>query len=242
MNYEIKLDIFQGPFDLLVHLISSQKIDIFDISVHQIIDDYLAYLKKMKELNLEVTSQFILTASILLELKSQALLPAEEEEEEEIFETKEILLSRLIEYKAFKNISQEFLNRIENQSKNYPRQVEIEERFRYLRPDFLKDVTAVDIMAIYTHIIAREMYKKLDTSFIAPIVVSVEEKMDEIIEKLKISKRETFRSICASARKKIEIIAYFLALLELYKQDLIELSQLKTFGEIRVRLKDGNRR
>jgi segregation and condensation protein A len=235
--YQIKLDIFEGPFDLLLDLIDKQKLDIYDIPIARITEEYLVYLRKMKELNLDIASEFILMAITLIEIKTSSLLPATEEpEKDEISpqEAREMLVARLIEYKKFKNASSELAKRTYQYGHIYPREAPLEERFARLQPDFLQDVSLLDLARIYQSILLRT--PRLDFSHMSPIVISVEERMQAVAERLKEARSFTFRELTSSCENRIEIIVTFLAILELFKAGMVYLDQSETFGELRVEL------
>lgn len=235
--YQIKLDVFEGPFDLLLDLIGKQKVDIYDVPIAKITEEYLQYLRRMKELNLEVASEFILMAVTLIEIKTASLLPAPEEpEKDEITpqEARELLIARLIEYKKFKNAAAEFAQRTYQYGHIYPREALLEERFAELQPDFLKDISLLDLARIYQRIVLEA--PRLDFSHMGPIVISVEERTEKVLERLKGSRRFTFRELISDCENKIEIIVTFLAILELFRSGTIYLDQSETFGELRVEL------
>ena len=129
MSYQVKLDIFEGPFDLLLNLISKHELDVYDIPLARIISDYLNYIKETEELDLEIASEFLVIAAILLDIKTSSLIPGEEEPEDELteVEAREILISRLIEYKKFKNISSKLRSHNEVERRYFRREADLEE-------------------------------------------------------------------------------------------------------------------
>lgn len=236
--YQVKLEIFEGPFDLLLSLISQHKLDVYKISIAQITDEYLGYLQKMQELDLEVASEFLLVAATLLEMKSAGLLPQPDKivskEEFSVEEERELLINRLLEYKKFKNASRVLCGRMEAQAKFFPRVASLEEPFQNLLPDFLEGITLQDLSRLFENLRNRERICLIDSSHIATIKFSVEEKMAELLEQLKALRRQSFRALTAKAVTREEIIASFLALLELYKRGQVAIFQAVTFGEIEV--------
>jgi segregation and condensation protein A len=244
MSRKVKFKIFEGPFDLLLNLINQQKLDIYDVPIAKIVEEYLVYLKNMEDLNLEIASDFLLIATTLIEIKCGALLPSdkiltETEEEGELSpeEAREMLVARLIDYKKFKNVSLELTLRAENESRAYPREAEPEEQFLNITPDFLKNVTLKDL--------AKAMLKfKEKNNFIeeikTPLRFNFRERMTYVTEELKISGRKTFKNLTAGCLNKLEKIVTFLVILELYKQGHIILNQASIFGEIEVDLKNRN--
>jgi segregation and condensation protein A len=235
--YQIKLDIFEGPFDLLLALLDRQKLDIYDIPIARITEEYLAHLRRLKELNLDIASEFILMAITLIEMKASSLLPsAEEPERDEIppQEAREMLVARLVEYKKFKNASSELARRMYQCGHIYSREAALEERFARLQPDFLLDVSLVDLARIYQSVVQRT--PRLDFSHMAPIIISVEERMDALRERLKGASSYPFTELIGDCENRIEVIVTFLAILELFKAGMVYLDQSETFGELRVEL------
>ncbi len=238
MSYTVKLEIFEGPFDLLLNLISKHKLDIYDIPIGEITDQYLDYLEKIDELDLEIASEFLLVAATLLEIKSAGLLPREEKlsdvEDLSAFEKRELLIARLIEYKKFKNAGQSLGARIESHNKFYERNAAVEPEFQDLLPDFLIGISTEDLRDIFEKIQKRQSLRLIDSSHIATIPISIESKLEEITELLRLEPRQSFREMTIAATGRDEVVATFLALLELYKKGVISLNQATTFGDIEI--------
>jgi len=238
--YQVKLRVFEGPFDLLLHLIGRQELDIYDIPLARITEEYLNYLRQMDDLNLERASEFLLIAAALIEIKAEALLPQEKEPEEEAIspaQARELLIARLIEYKKFKNAALALAGRAESQGRTYPREASLEEKFARLQPDFLQETTLEDLARIYLELEARKS-PVISSSHITPIEVSVAEKIEEVLGMLKSRPQTTFRDLTRHCSSKIEVIVTFLVLLELYKTGLVAFNQAETFGEIEVSFKE----
>ncbi|MBC7229561.1 MAG: segregation/condensation protein A [Actinobacteria bacterium] len=234
MPYQVKLRVFEGPFDLLLHLIGRKEIDIYEISLAEITDEYLAYIESMRELDLEVATEFLLIAATLLKLKSDSLLPAPEKEVEELApqELREELLWRLVEYQKFRNAAEELAGRLEREERYYYRQVDLEEPFRDLVPDVLRGLTLEMLAAA-----AREFAQgedEVDVGYIAPIRVNVEDFMQRVRRALERGGRTTFRELTQDCALRIEVIAFFVALLELFKREEIDLRQATRFGDIEI--------
>ncbi len=238
MSYQVKLEVFEGPFDLLLNLISRQKIDIYEIPIAKIAKEYLDYINSIQELDLEIGTEFLLIAATLLDIKAASLLPKKEEvyDEDEISpqEAREILIARLVEYKKFKNVSAELAARYEAESKYYVRDVGVEEDFDSLVPDFLSGISLGKLRKLFLAINERREISLLQADHITPKPLSVDEYVKKIENRLKGVKAKSFRELTHDCTDKIELIAMFLAVLELYKRGIVKLGQAETFGEITV--------
>lgn len=240
MKYQVKLESFEGPFDLLLSLITKQKIDIYDISLAEIIRDYLDYLEEVRKLDLEIASEFLVIAATLLKIKARSLLSSEQEEEVKELspaEARELLIARLLEYKKFKNASEYFAQLAQTQYGFCKRKGELEKRVLACT-DLLEGITVEDLALLLTSLLLN--YQKEDlavsTEHILSPPVKLSDKMNYIFERLQIKECETFRNLTKGCRTKIEVAVTFLALLELYKRRMIKLAQTETFGEIKVEL------
>lgn len=239
MALNIKIQNFEGPFDLLLHLIKKNEMDIYDIKIYEITTQYLNYINTMKELDLEVTSEFIVIAATLLEIKSKMLLPKQvvEENEEDVEDPRQELINKLLEYKKFKQVSDYLMNRESTVRFMYSKRPEIiEDIHKDDNADILKDVTILKLFNIYNDLM--ETYKnKMNTENVIPKEISldkfkIEDKMVEISEKLKDGSKIGFSKLVSSCEDKIEAIVTFLALLELIKLRVITAIQEGNFKEI----------
>lgn len=243
MTYKIKLEKFEGPMDLLYHLIEKNEIDIYDIPISKITDQYLEYIDSMKEFNLDVTSDFILMASTLLEIKSKMLLPKSKVENEETEDPREELVNKLIEYKKYRIASGELKERNEVYKKIYYKlkeDIEIEESEL--------DLEGLDIRALidsYKNIVLRyeeekrrESELKREKEEIVERVhsrgISIEESMDIIRERLELKSRLDMLEIfkCIEDINKSKIVSMFIAILELIKRKEIVFFQEDIFGHV----------
>ncbi|AAK80020.1 segregation and condensation protein A [Clostridium acetobutylicum] len=242
MTLNINIDNFQGPFDLLLHLIRKNKMDIYDIKIFDITNQYIQYLNEMKEMDLEITSEFIVMAATLIEIKSKYLLPKtkeEEEEKEESDPTKE-LVSKLVEYKKFKLAADFLKNRELDYGEVFSKKPEIiDDRTEDAdNKDILKDITLLDMYKLFEKLM--EMYRsRINTNNslpdkIAPDIYKIEDKMDEISEIIKSNKEIYFSNIINKCSNKIEVVVTFLALLELIKLKDIKVYQSNNFKDIYI--------
>lgn len=242
MAYEVKIEVFEGPFDLLLNLILKHELDIYDVPIAVITEEYLSYIERLEAVDLESVSGFLLVASTLLELKSATLLPGrrdgqgDEGDELSPEDVKQNLISRLIEYKKFKNASLNLAARYDLWSRFYKREASLEERFLKLIPDLTEGVTAEDLAGAIAKLMAKSSAFNIDTSHIISIPISLSEITLSIRNKFEHKKIWTFRELTADCESRPEIVAYFLAILDLFQEGYLELSQAVSFGDITLRL------
>lgn len=234
MTYQVKLEVFEGPFDLLLHLIGRREIDIYDISIAEITDEYLGYMESLRELDLEVATEFLLIAATLLKLKSDSLLPEPVKEGEEAgsAEIREELLWRLVEYQKYRNAAAELKGRLEREERYYYREVDLEEPFQDIMPDVLQGLTLERLVNAAREIV--ELEAAVDVSYIAPIKINLADFMERVRQALADKGRTSYRELTRDYVMRVEFIATFLALLELYKRDEVDIRQANRFGDIQV--------
>ena len=226
---KIKVADFEGPFDLLLHLIKKNKMDIYNIEIYKITNQYLRYLDEMKEMDLEITSEFIVIAATLIEIKSKSLLPKVkvEDENEEDIENK--LKLRLIEYKQIKAVSSFFKERHINSGEIYSKKPEIieieEEKAPKCNDDIFKNLTLIDLYNIYNNILDTYHNKQNNINVVQRKIYTdkykVEDKMKELLDRFNNANVIEFRSIIKESESKLETVVTFLALLELIKLRVI---------------------
>ncbi|MDW7972117.1 MAG: segregation/condensation protein A [Thermodesulfovibrio sp.] len=231
MTIKVALPVFEGPLDLLLHLIKQNKVDIYDIPIALITKQYLEYLELMQELDLEIASEFLLMAATLIYIKSKMLLPKQEQPEEEEDPRKE-LVEQLIEYEKIKEASQILKERYQFWSKAFPRNTSKEEVF-------LEELSIFDLFQAFKKILDSSKPK----IYIPKETIKVEEKIEQILNLLEIKKSITFQELFSSDSSRLEIIVTFLALLELLRLRLVKAYQKNPFDEIFIYLeeKDENR-
>lgn len=234
-KYAIKLDNFEGPLDLLCHLVDKNKMDIYKVNISQIADQYIEYINQMKELNLEVTSEFVLMASTLLYIKSKSLLPKQVEDEGEL--TEEELINRIIEYKKYKEISRKLREQFLIYSKRFyklPDKVELpkrkleEEYSKEVLEEAYKKLLKINKEKVNVNAINIEKIAITET-------VTVTSKVKDIFRELMKKPRFIFNKLCATKRyTKLETVTAFTGLLELTRKNKVTAEQEKTFGDITV--------
>lgn len=238
-KYIVTINNFDGPLDLLLHLIKEQDIDIYDIKIEDITKQYLDYIKKMKELNLEVASEYLVMASELIEIKSKLLLPKKKEMDEDNYEEdpREILIERLLAYKKYKNVTKEFKDLELTRKMVFTK--EPDNLNRYIREEVKDEELGVsDLIDAFNNLMKR---KELDRPLATKITkkeLSVSEKVNKIKNILKNKKKINFEEIFEVPTKE-EVIISFLSVLEMVKKDEILLTQDGNFKNIVISLKEG---
>ncbi len=235
--YEVRTAVFEGPFDLLLHLIARDQVDVYQVSLSRIVDAYLTEIDRMGALDLEVATEFLLIAATLVELKTRRLLPGvadpEAEEELALLEERDLLLARLLECKTFRDAGAALARRAAVASLSWPRAAGLEERFRSLVPDFLAGVTPADVHAAFLRAVQpKPPPPKVDLDHVAPVRASVADAVGEMAATLPGLGRVSFRRLTEGVGDRLEVIVRFLAVLELYKQGRIDVEQVTTFGDL----------
>jgi segregation and condensation protein A len=243
MPYEVTTETFEGPFDLLLHLILKQEVDLWEISLSTIVDAYLEELERMESLDLDVATEFLLIAATLIDLKARRLLPGLDEGEldEELlrFEERDLLLARLLECKTFKDAANTLEGRMREAARSLARTVGPEEPFRSMAPDPLERVAPSSLLAAAMRALAPRAAPRVDTDHVAPIRASVRDAVAAVMAILPEDAPVTFRELVAGETERLEVIVRFLALLELYKQGLIDIDQVGNFGDLVVHRRSG---
>ncbi len=237
--YEVSTPVFEGPFDLLLHLILDEKVDLYEVRLATIVDAYLAELERLRAaasaLDLELATEFLLIAATLVELKARRLLPVPEtvdlDEELALWEERDLLLARLLECKTFKDVGSVLARLVDDASRSAPRVAGPDERFRSLQPDLLAGVTPEQLRDAFVRASAPRPAPTVELSHVAPIRVSVADAVEELLDELPRAGVLTFRQLTGGLVERIEVIVRFLAVLELFKQGLVDLEQPETFGE-----------
>ncbi len=243
MSYRVRIESFDGPFDLLLYLVSRQKVDIGSIAISEIADQYLAEIERMKKVDLDVASDFLLVAATLLELKAASLIPEDEPtidadlDELTPDQMRDMLVDNLIVYKKFKNAAGALSARLEAQSRMHARPFGPDRSLLSLVPDYLKGTTVDDLGRLCTQCFARRDVFLLESEHIARKVISLEERVSEICDFMARRRSTSFSELIAqSGSDSATIVVTFLALLELFKRRRVDLVQDELFGDIDVTL------
>lgn len=238
VGYAVSTPVFEGPFDLLLHLILREQVDLYDISLSTIVDAYLAELTRMEQLDLDVATEFLLIAATLVELKTKRLLPGDDDvdvdEDLSLWEERDLLLARLLECKTFKDAAGTLAALHAAASRSVPRAVGPDDRFWDVAPDLLEGVTPDQLFAAYQMAITPRPVPQIDLFHVAPIRISVIDAVADLCVELPRRGRVSFRELTASLVDRLDVVVHFLAILELFKQGLVDLDQPQTFGDIQV--------
>ncbi len=238
MAYAVSTPVFEGPFDLLLHLILQEEVDIHEVSLSRIVEAYLAELQKMQSLDLEIATEFLLIAATLIDLKARRLLPTgddgELDEELALWEERDILLARLLDCKTFKDVATVMHDLIERAELSQPRLAGPDERFESLLPDLLEGVTPLRMQRAFLRATEPKGPVSIDLFHVAPIRASVADALELLVSVLPTRGPTTFRELVAGVADRIEVVVRFLAILELFKQGRVDLAQAERFGDIAV--------
>jgi segregation and condensation protein A len=238
LGYQVTTPVFEGPFDLLLHLVTREQVDIWELSLAAIVDEYVATLERMQALDLTVATEFLLTAAVLLELKARRLLPesseAPGEEELALWEERDLLLARLLECKTFKDAAGAINGLMEAAERSLPRRAGLEEQFVGLAPDPLEGVGPAQLRQAMERLLVPKPAPRVNTDHVAPVRASVAETLGELVEKLPHHGQTTFRRLTAGLSHRLEVIVYFLAVLELFKRGLVDLDQAGRLAELHI--------
>jgi segregation and condensation protein A len=240
-GFAVSLDNFEGPFDLLLSLISKHKLDITEVSLSKVTDEFIAHVKARQaasEDDLEETTNFLLVAATLLDLKAARLLPAGDVEDEEdlaLLEARDLLFARLLQYKAYKVIAAAFDERLLAEGRRHPRSVGLEERFAGLLPEVLIGIGLDQFAELAANALAPKPEEEFSLHHIHAPAVSVREQSVVVMDRLKVSGTMTFRALCGDAPDTLTRVARFLSLLELFREGAVAFDQVTALGELTVR-------
>jgi segregation and condensation protein A len=243
--FEVRLDNFEGPFDLLLSLISKHKLDITEVSLSTVTDEFIAHVRagsKDGSWDLEQTSSFLLVASTLLDLKSARLLPQGEIEDEDdlaLLEARDLLFARLLQYRAFKQVAAVLEGRLAGESLRHPRAVGLEDRYAGLLPEVLIGIGLDAFAALAAKALEPKPELELSLQHIHAPAVSVREQAELVVDRLRRTGTMTFRALCGDAPDVLTKVARFLALLELFREHAVAFDQVSPLGELTVRWTGG---
>lgn len=237
--FSVKVGDFEGPFDLLLSLISKHKLEVTELALHQVTDDFIAHIRIQGDAwDLNETSSFLVVAATLLDLKAARLLPRGEVEDEEdlaLLEARDLLFARILQYRAYKEITVLFTDMMNAASKSFPRAVGLEPQFADLLPEVLIGIGPDQFAAMAARALTPKPVEEVGIGHIHVQRVSVREQAAIIIDRLRRVKTSTFRALTSDCDTTLLIVGRFLALLELYREQAVAFEQLTPLGDLTVR-------
>jgi segregation and condensation protein A len=237
-SFRVRLDNFEGPFDLLLNLISRRQLDVTEVALSQVTDEFIAYLASMEKWDLGQATEFLVVAATLLDLKAARLLPAAEVEDEEdlaLLEARDLLFARLLQYRAYKLAAAYLAELDRTQARRHGRAAELEPRFAALLPEVLIGISPDRLAAIAAAAMVPKPVPLVMTDHVHAPHVSVSEHMAILRDRLRRHGASTFRALVSDCTATIEVVARFLGLLELYKEGSVAFDQAAALAELRVR-------
>jgi segregation and condensation protein A len=238
-GFEVHLDNFEGPFDLLLGLIAKHKLDVTEIALAKVTDDFVAWIRaRGPQWDLDDASEFLLVAATLLDLKAARLLPAAEVEDDDdlaLLEARDLLFARLLQYRAFKDVAATFSARLAAEARRMPRAVAVEPHFAQLLPELVLGITADQLAAIAARAMTPKPVPTVGLDHLHAPAVSVREQAALIVGRLRRIRSASFRALIADTDATVVVVARFLALLELFREGVVSFDQLTPLGELTIR-------
>jgi segregation and condensation protein A len=240
-GFQVRLTNFEGPFDLLLQLIFAHRLDVTEVAIHQVTDEFIAYTRAIgPDLELEETTAFLVIAATLLDLKAARLLPAgrvDDEEDLALLEVRDLLFARLLQYRAFKHVAEMFAELEAAALRSYPRAVSLEDRFANLLPEVMLGVDADSFAQIAAIALTPRPAPTVATEHLHELMVSVPQQAEQLLDLLQargIGHWASFSELVADCAAPIEIVGRFLALLELYRARAVAFDQSEPLGVLQV--------
>ncbi|GHH61975.1 segregation/condensation protein A [Streptosporangium violaceochromogenes] len=237
-TFRVHLEVFEGPFDLLLGLISKHKLDITEVSLSQVTDEFIAYIRaRGPQWDLDRASHFLLVAATLLDLKAARLLPSGEVDDEEdlaLLEARDLLFARLLQYRAYKEVVKVFSGRMAEEALRFPRIVPMEARFAGLLPELVLGVGPERLAEIAQRVFTPKAPPSVSVAHIYQPLANVRDQAVILVERLRRLRRATFRALVSDCAGTFEVVARFLAVLELYREAAVSFDQIEPLGELHV--------
>jgi segregation and condensation protein A len=235
-GFQVHLDVFEGPFDLLLALISKHKLDITEIALSSVTDEFIGYIRALAGgWDLDQASYFLVVAATLLDLKAARLLPSGEVDDEEdlaLLEARDLLFARLLQYRAYKEVAGVLAAKLAAEVHRFPRRVPMEPRFAELLPEVLIGIGAEEFAAIAARVLTPRRPPSVSTAHLHVPRTSVREQAEILLARLRSVRRATFRQLIADCGGTYEVVARFLAVLELYREGRVSLDQVAPLGDL----------
>ncbi|MDX3526041.1 segregation/condensation protein A [Streptomyces sp. ID05-39B] len=242
--FKVRLANFEGPFDLLLQLISRHTMDVTEVALSKVTDEFMAHIRAMgPDWDLDQTTEFLVVAATLLDLKAARLLPAAEVEDEadlSLFEARDLLFARLLQYRAYKRIADIFQERLEVEARRYPRTVGLEPHHAELLPEVVISIGAEGFARLAVKAMQPRPKPQVYVDHIHAPLVSVQEQAGIVVARLRRFGEVSFRTLVEDADDTLTVVARFLALLELYREKAVALDQETALGELLVRWTGGD--
>jgi len=241
-GFSVKVGDFEGPFDLLLSLISKHKLEVTELALHEVTDEFISYIKGIKgsggQWDLDEASSFLVIAATLLDLKAARLLPSGEVEDEEdlaLLEARDLLFARLLQYRAYKEVAAILADQMETAGKRIARTVSLEPQFAALLPEVLIGLGPDQFAALAAIALTPKDDPQVGTGHLHVPKVSVREQAAVIVQRLRKSRTSTFRALVADADSVLVVVGRFLALLELYREHVVVFDQIAPLGDLTIR-------
>jgi segregation and condensation protein A len=238
-GFTVRLANFTGPFDLLLQLIGKHKLDVTEVALHQVTDEFIAYIRALGEdWDLDEASEFLVVAATLLDLKAARLLPAaavEDEEDLALLEARDLLFARLLQYKAFKEAAAHIMALEAVASRRWPRSVQLEPRYAEALPDLVLGIGPERLAALAMKAMTPKAPPVVSIDHVHMVRVSVREHAELLRQQLIRVRVASFRALCGDCQNTLEVVARFLALLELFREGMVGFDQMQALGELTVR-------
>ncbi|MGW8328497.1 segregation and condensation protein A, partial [Streptomyces sp. NPDC055897] len=242
-RFTVRLANFEGPFDLLLQLISKHKMDVTEVALSKVTDEFMAHIRGMgADWDLDQTTEFLVVAATLLDLKAARLLPVAEVEDEAdlaLLEARDLLFARLLQYRAYKRIADIFSERLDTEARRYPRTVGLEAHLAELLPEVVISIGAEGFAKLAVKAMQPRAEPQVYVDHIHAPLVSVREQADIVVARLREAGEVSFQVLAEDAPDTLTVVARFLALLELYREKAVVLDQDEALGELRVRWSGG---
>jgi segregation and condensation protein A len=242
-GFAVHLDNFDGPFDLLLGLIAKHQMDVTEVALSKVTDDFIAHIRAVgPEWDLGQATEFLVVAATLLDLKAARLLPSADVEDEEdlaLLEARDLLFARLLQYRAYKQAAAHLAGLLAAESRRYPRQVQLEPRYAGLLPEVLLGLGPAEFAALAARALAPRNEPTVSLEHAHGGTVSVREQTAMLRERLQRTGSGSFRALTADCQGTLEVVARFLGLLELYREGLVAFEQVEALGDLHVRWTGG---
>jgi segregation and condensation protein A len=238
-RFEVHLENFEGPFDLLLNLIAKHKLDVTEVALSRVTDEFIAYIGAHgPEWDLDQASEFLVVAATLLDLKAARLLPSGEVEDEEdlaLLEARDLLFARLLQYRAYKEVAAILAGRMAEEGKRFPRAVGLEDRYASALPEVVVGLGPAELAVLAAKALEPKPVPTVGMKHLHQSRVSVREQAAVLVDRLRRQQQVTFRALSADCPTRLHVVARFLALLELYRERAVSFEQVTPLGELTVR-------